>query len=449
MLAAALAVNLLSAFGPEMGFDALWYHLTIPKLYLAARAVYHIPGGLLYYSEMPRLTEMIFLFLLKFFPAGRETGPHLLGWAAGAGSAGILYLLARKYLEETYSLLAVLIFYVTPLVGWLSGSAYIDLERTFWEILALYLLLNRKIFWSGIALGLAIASKTLALGTAGILLLLGLMVYRDLKKILLLTVTAGVVALPWFVSAYLNTGYPFYPLGADILDKSHRLVFQFPGLITDFVKLAIGSADPISPLFLMLLPFLIIFRKNMPKNSYPLIIYSVLAYLVWWLIPRTGGGRFLLPYLPVWALLSGLVIKNIPDRFLRRLLFAGALVIAVLNLFYRGIATFRLLPVILGRETRTAYLCRNLAKLPGTFYDCSGWFADHIQSTDLAYVSGVHNLYYLDFPFVEESWYRGEKVDYLIVPDGPWSENTETLYRSYRWQEVYRDNRQKLIVYRL
>jgi len=39
-------VNLLGALGPELGFDALWYHLTIPKIYLAQGRVFFIPGSL-------------------------------------------------------------------------------------------------------------------------------------------------------------------------------------------------------------------------------------------------------------------------------------------------------------------------------------------------------------------------------------------------------------------
>src|SRR5579871_647230 len=39
-------VNLIGALGPELAFDALWYHLTIPKLFLAFHRIGYIPGGL-------------------------------------------------------------------------------------------------------------------------------------------------------------------------------------------------------------------------------------------------------------------------------------------------------------------------------------------------------------------------------------------------------------------
>src|SRR5262245_17284235 len=43
-------LNFIGVLGPERGFDALWYHLTLPKLYLLNHSIFFIPGGLLYYS---------------------------------------------------------------------------------------------------------------------------------------------------------------------------------------------------------------------------------------------------------------------------------------------------------------------------------------------------------------------------------------------------------------
>ena len=46
-------LNFATVFTPEIGFDALWYHLTLPKLWLLKHQ-WHFNGGLLYYSVMPR-----------------------------------------------------------------------------------------------------------------------------------------------------------------------------------------------------------------------------------------------------------------------------------------------------------------------------------------------------------------------------------------------------------
>jgi hypothetical protein len=42
-------INLIGVFGPEISFDALWYHLTLPKLYSITHAIFYIPGSNLFY----------------------------------------------------------------------------------------------------------------------------------------------------------------------------------------------------------------------------------------------------------------------------------------------------------------------------------------------------------------------------------------------------------------
>ena len=221
ILIASIFVNFLAVFGPELGFDALWYHLTIPKIYLMWGKIDFIPGGLMYYSAMPRLGEFLYLGAMRVMGAG-EVGPHLINWVAGIGAAFLTFKIARKHLDEKYSLLTSVIFYVTPLVGWQSGSAYVDLIRTFFEVLAFWFFLKKKPVAAGVALGLAVGTKTLALGSLGIFGILGLVVWRDWRKTARMILMAALVSYPWFALAYLKTGFPFYPLGAGILDASHN-----------------------------------------------------------------------------------------------------------------------------------------------------------------------------------------------------------------------------------
>lgn len=79
-------INLVGVLGPELAFDALWYHLTLPKIYITNHSISHIPGGLLYYSDMPKLTEMIYVSALTF---GNEITAKFIHF-----SFGILILIA-------------------------------------------------------------------------------------------------------------------------------------------------------------------------------------------------------------------------------------------------------------------------------------------------------------------------------------------------------------------
>lgn len=418
ILIVSALVNLVGAFGPELGFDALWYHLTIPKLYLAAGKIYHIPGGLLYYSELPRLAEMLYAGILGTLGNLGVLGIHLLNWGAGIGAAVITYKLARKFgLSSLFSLLSAAVFYVTPLLSWQSGSGYVDLLRTFFEVLALYLVVTKRPVIVGIAIGLAISTKTLALGSLGILGVLGILVWRNWRSCLLSLFSCLLVIVPWFVLAYLNTGFPFYPIGAGLLDSRHSLnldLWNLPKVVGEFWKLFVVSEDPISPIYFLILPFLFLcIRKLWPKFSL-LIVYCTLAYFVWYVTPRTGGGRFILPYLPVWAVLVGATIAAQKDS-VKRILVGFTCLILLANLSYRAIATSRIFPYLAGRQTQTEYLCQNL-DLKTTFVDCNGELAKKLKPADSVLVAGFHNLFYVNFPFIHESWYRGESYNILLSP---------------------------------
>src|ERR1700722_5501339 len=110
-------VNLIGALGPELAFDALWYHLTLPKLYLLDHSVYHIPGGLLYYSDMPKLGEMLYVGALAI---GNEITAKVIHFIFGILISIALYKFSRKFFTNFVSMLIVLIFYSNLVVDWES-----------------------------------------------------------------------------------------------------------------------------------------------------------------------------------------------------------------------------------------------------------------------------------------------------------------------------------------
>jgi hypothetical protein len=53
----------------------------------------------------------------------------------------------------------------------------------------------------------------------------------------------------------------------------------------------------------------------------------------------------------------------------------------------------------------------------GDFYDTDDYFAIHIHKNVLLY--GFHNLYYIDFPFIDNTWIKkGDKFYYVAVQHG-------------------------------
>lgn len=427
-------VNLIGALGPELAFDALWYHLTLPKLYLMEHKIFFIPGGLLYYSSMPKLTEMIYIPALLF---GGEVAAKLIHFSFGALTCFALYKISRKFLSFRTALLCVVIFYSNLVVDWESITAYIDLARTFFELMALWGFINwwqsgkrKELIQSAIILGLAISTKLLAFGS--LFIFTSLILYKyivinrhnradRLSKALLIYWFISILAVsPWLVFSYVNTGNLIYPFFSSIYNiKINAAILNPFNFIKDVWNLFTQAADPISPIYIVFLPLIIYFFKDLKREIKVVALYSFLALIVWYLTPRTGGGRFILPYLSAFSLLTAAVLQKISSekRFdLLKIICLGFLIIiSIISILYRGLANLKYLPVILEKERKSEFLTGNLNFSFGDFYDVNSDIKNIVKGNRVL-LFGFHNLYYADFPFIDASWVKkGDKFAYVAA----------------------------------
>jgi hypothetical protein len=457
ILGAQILVNLVGVLGPETSFDALWYHLTLPKLYILGHSIFHIPGNLLFYSDMPKLTEMLYIPTLMF---SNELGVKLIHFTFGILTLIAIYKISSKYLSKNLSLLATLIFYSNLVVGWESITAYIDLARTFFEVLALWGFLkwtdNKQRKWliiSGIMMGLAISSKVIALES--VFIFISLFVYLFLvnkekiqyliKNVSIFCFFSLLIPLPWFTFAFINTGNPFYPFFSKSIDIGTN--FNLPNvsnIISDLLNLFIYANDPISPIYLASLPLLIILYRKAKQEFKIFYIYSLLGLLLWYLTPRIGGGRFILPYLPAFSVLVVYSISKLKHIKLKNFLLIVIILISLSSIGYRALANRKYIPVILGKETKSEYLSTHLNFSFGDFYDTDGYFNNHLKSTDTVLLYGFHNLYYVDFNFIDSSWVKkGNSFNYIAVQNGKLPE------RFNFWNQVYYNQTTKVKLYSL
>lgn len=349
MIVVQALVNLVGTMGPELGFDALWYHLTIPRIWLLEHKIFFMAKGPFYYSVMGKLVEML-------YAAGLAMGSEILAkavhWGFGLLATAVTYKLARKFLDSKWSTFAAVIFYSNLVVAWQSITAYVDLGRTFFEVLALYLMLDKKIYRSAIVLGLAISTKLLAFGSLPIFVVLLVLQKEKIKIIFLYLLITAAVCAPWLIFAFLKTGNSVYPIfsGYDLASVKS---------IWDIITIWFRSADPISPIYAMIFPLAVVYRKKLPVA---LIVYCLMAIGVWWFTPRTGGGRFLLPYLPVFSVVAAVVIKQIDNKTIQKFFVGSVVVVGMVTIGYRAVANAKYWPEIIGRQTRQDFLDKNLDK---------------------------------------------------------------------------------------
>lgn len=418
-------LNFLIDLGPEVGFDALWYHLTLPKIYLMTHHISYLKGGLLYYSVMPRLAEMIYGFGLALNPGGML--PKIIHYLFGLFWFSGIYIFVRLFLSKKMALLAALAGYGTYLVTWLSQTAYIDLIVAYFSVMALwgvfqYLAKKKPLFLylAAIFMGLTLSSKLYGLFLlAAILPILIFSPYAKAECLkvedkktnwrmwLKFAVISLLIVSPFYLQAYLATGNPFYPVFS-IQDSAlamytngysslkdwyiHLWWKELPGL---FWQMVIYRFTPFFGLI-----FLVFFAKKWQRMIWPLIIF--LIFFVLWSLNPVQEPRYFIVILPIIALISFYVFENINWRVFKVI----AVILLLMGLSYNfslALGKFKeTLEMVFGKNPRENYLHARLES-PRNFYDFSGNFRREIKDKKVLTVN-VHNLFYADFNFSDWSF---------------------------------------------
>jgi hypothetical protein len=434
-------INLIGALGPELGFDALWYHLTLPKIWLSEHLIRYLPGAVYKYSVMPKLTETLYAAAISL---GNNTLAKLIHYLFGLLILIPLYELSRKFLNRTFSLLVLLFFYTNLIVGWESTTAYVDLVRTFFEVLALKLFISNKYTHSAITLGLAICVKTISLGSLPIFVILLLLRKKTWLFAIRYTLLALLIPMPWFLLASFNTGNPLHPMFSPLYPPDNISLN-----LKDFWTYFTQNPDPISPLYIITAPLLLIkFTKKWGRGVSEIFLFGFLSLFVWFITPRTGGGRFILPYLPVFSLVAIVIINSLKDIFLKNFLIFLTLTLALTSITYRFIANLKYIPVILGSETEQQFLISHLNYSAGDYYDTDNYLTQKLTKEDNLLVAGINNLYYLptQIRFTHLSTlpdnYLLSNFNYILVryPDSD-------FYPGNNWQIIHMSPITKTILY--
>lgn len=419
-----LSLNTISALAPELGYDALWYHLTLPKIWLMIQKIAYIPGGALYYSLMPRLGEIFFSVGLSVDPTGTVAKLiHLvfgIFWLLGC------YLILKNYLSRRLSWILCVLIYGTFLVSWLSQTAYIDLIVAYFVAGAIWALIkyfsNQEeiyLILAGVFIGFNLASKIYGLFIC-LTLIIVILIYFGFKKALKFSLIALIFGLPFYLQAYLSTGNPVYPVFSirdsnldQYLDGYHTLKDWYlyswwrklPQLL--WRQLALDF----TPIFGVI--FLILLTKGY-KKMLPYLLFFALFFLLWSLIP-VQENRYFMPALPVVMLLTGFVLENFKIKgfqLLAVLVAAIFLLINTLHDFSQDRRNYRKALLFASRQvTRQQYLNQYLP-LSLNFYDAENFFARTIKKDEKVLTVQIGNMFYVNFPFWDWS-FMADRESYL------------------------------------
>lgn len=337
----AVVMGFIGAIAPEIEYDALWYHLWIPKIWLQQGRMVDLVAE--YISLYPYTWELIIGAGLVL---GGVVGAKLLGFFLFLMSGLLVYQFSRRFFPSSSAWLAVAIFVTTPIVLWEATTSYIDLVVAFFVGLVFYALFSyiegRDFKWlvtAAICLGMALATKHLAI-VIWIIVICGFTVIQwiethSFRKIIVsILIFAGLsllLPLPWYIRNWLASGNPFFPelyaifgsqpyarwsevteIGLDRFKQS----FGDPRTPLNLVLLpwnatihASRYGGTLGPLFLILLPVILAFQRN---RFIRWLSISVLVYIIFWASPLSSFQmRFLVPIILLLALLAAQAINGL------------------------------------------------------------------------------------------------------------------------------------------
>jgi hypothetical protein len=407
LVIACCTIAFLAAFvwalAPETSYDALNYHLGVPRIYTQNHALVEAPYT--FWSYLLGNTGMLYAMALSL--TGQPL-PQLVHLLFGLLLAFMTFLFGLRLANARVGLLSAMLVYILPLVTWESRTAYIDLIVAVYAFGSVYAVTNwfqkKAGGWlaiAGLMCGFAVAAK---LNVVTVVIPVALVVvcrlasrsfsWRDRSVSLLrLAIPAMLVSAPWFVTRAVWTGNPVFPFLNSIFrsplwsETNESFNFSTYGKGNDLVSLlrlpwditvdagrfnegpeaTLGAL----PLFAIAALPLLAHRKNRRVMLLP-VLFAFSGVIIWFETAQIS--RFLLMFAPIAALMGGLAFEEIHRQASgRKVILRIARVIAVILLvslvgasglvvilFGRRIPERFPYRAALGIETRERFLSRSL-----------------------------------------------------------------------------------------
>ena len=226
------------------GYDALEYHLELPREYADANSTAPVHHNM--YSFFPSNVEMLYLLLMQL-AKGVMQGDRATGYVWGAFPAQLFHALLilltaaalalmpagprdKPWLFTTGRAIAVLVFLGIPWTIITGSLAYNEAGMLFFGTLALGQAVSGTYSRAagiliGLLLGLAVGCKMtagvfFALPVSGILLARAWRERAQLRSLITAALVAAAVYVPWAIRAAIYSGgNPVFPVGTSVLPR--------------------------------------------------------------------------------------------------------------------------------------------------------------------------------------------------------------------------------------
>lgn len=234
-------------------------------------------------------------------------------------------------IEEHSGVYAAILVGFTPMTIMFTNYPLTDVPSTLFTVIAFYLIITKKYFWSGITLALAFLFRfpqiLAVVPLAASIWLLSEKISdvrwkeylkNNIKNTLLFGIGAAVLIVPFLISNYIQFQDPLYPItaGSTVAAQS---VHAGPQDYLYYVKGLVGQ-NPL--LIFAIVPLILLaFKRNVFPHTK--IILAILLFIIilggYFSHTRHQEVRYGLAFLPYVALLAGYgfthIIRRLQERF--------------------------------------------------------------------------------------------------------------------------------------
>ncbi|HVT61015.1 MAG TPA: glycosyltransferase family 39 protein [Thermoanaerobaculia bacterium] len=341
------------ALYPPTAFDATLYHLPFARAFAASGGLPFLPR--LRSPIFPQLQEVLFALLLLFFD---DVAAHAVAALATALTVALLLAWGGRGFTRGAGWIAAAAYAGSPIVVYLSGTAYVEPGLVLFATAAMYALARWREAgerrWLALAavFGAAAAdSKYLGLYFLGVVAL-GAVAERPprlpqpaphpgtsaapvsaagrpagrWRRLGVVAVAGGLLLAPWYARILLATGNPVFPFLPEIFGASPwtALNVRSPGELGPrlgelvvalvrapwdvvFARQRLGGYPPYSPVYLLALPALAAAAWRDRRVRALLLVSAAYALVVLALLP---DARYLLVALPLVSLATGEAVAS-------------------------------------------------------------------------------------------------------------------------------------------
>jgi len=334
-----IIINIFKALLPPHGpTDVLYYHLTLPKLFLDHNSLVSNPT--FFPSFFPSNGELIFSLALVL---GGPVMVNLINFGFALLTVIALYVYTQKYFVRELALIPGIFYLTCPVVNSWGTMAYPD------NILGFYLFLlvmhfgeisekfnGKKAVLGGIFTGMILGIKYQAIFLTTLIYFFFFISKRGRKVAVWLAISLSigiVIASPWFIRNYILTQNPFFPIFNDffpspLLRKGSWWEINTQGskvFLSAFIKLKENYFFPfnylwtgawgkggdfqryLGPLFLFFSPLFIIYKNRLKWQL--LVLICLLSYGFFLFLG--GNLRYVVLLIILLSLAGGAVVQKI------------------------------------------------------------------------------------------------------------------------------------------